>query len=74
MPKERPESQQETNRKSGLAYAAAFTLFACVAAFCGLGYLLDTWLGTTPWCLVGGIVLGSAAGLYQFVKISAKTY
>ena len=74
MPKERPESQQETNRKSGLAYAAAFTLFACVASFCGLGYLLDTWLGTTPWCLVGGIVLGSAAGLYQFVKISAKTY
>jgi F0F1-type ATP synthase assembly protein I len=74
MAKQQQESKQETNRKSGLAYAAAFTLFACVASFCGLGYLVDTWMGTTPWFLVGGIVFGSAVGLYQFVKLSAKTY
>jgi F0F1-type ATP synthase assembly protein I len=74
MAKAPRESNQEVARKSGFAYAAAFTLFACVASFCGIGYLLDRWFGTAPWCLVGGIVLGSAAGLYEFVKISAKTY
>ncbi|HEX5965464.1 MAG TPA: AtpZ/AtpI family protein [Pyrinomonadaceae bacterium] len=67
-------STPEENRKAGLAYAAGFTLFATVAAFTGLGYLLDRWLATDPWCLVGGIVLGSAAGLFQFVRLSSKTY
>ena len=69
-----PETpDQEANRKSGLAYAAALTLFASVVAFSGLGWLVDRWLGTNPWFLAAGVVLGSAAGLYQFVRLSAKT-
>lgn len=64
----------EENRKAGFAYAAGLTLFAMVAAFTGLGYLVDTWLGSQPWGLVGGIVLGSAAGLFQFVRLSSRTY
>jgi F0F1-type ATP synthase assembly protein I len=64
----------EENRKSGFAYAAGFTLFASVAAFCALGWMLDKWLGREPWFLIGGIVLGSAVGLYQFVRLSSKTY
>jgi ATP synthase protein I len=67
-------TDQDENRKSGLAYAAAITLVASVVSFCGLGWLLDKWLGTEPWLLIGGIVLGSAAGLYQFVRLSSKTY
>jgi ATP synthase protein I len=67
------ESQQETNRKSGMAYAAGFALFASVAGFTGLGWLIDKWFQFSPWFLVVGIVLGSAAGLYQFVRISSKT-
>ncbi|MFN2531433.1 MAG: AtpZ/AtpI family protein [Pyrinomonadaceae bacterium] len=70
---EKTDETSETNRKSGIAYAAALTLFVSVAAFCGLGWLLDHWLGTKPWFLVGGIVLGSAAGLFEFVRLSAKT-
>ena len=64
----------DENRKAGFAYAAGLTLFASVAAFTGVGYLLDRWFGTEPWCLVGGIVLGSAAGLFEFVRLSSKTY
>ena len=64
----------EENRKAGFAYAAGITLVAVVAAFCGLGWLLDKWLGTEPWLLIAGIVLGSAAGLFQFVRLSSKTY
>jgi ATP synthase protein I len=69
-----PTPDQDENRKSGFAYAAALTLFAAVVSFCGLGWLLDRLLGTQPWFLIGGIVLGSAAGLYQFVRLSSKTY
>jgi ATP synthase protein I len=64
----------DENRKSGFAYAAGITLFAIVAAFCGAGYLLDRWLGTDPWLLIAGIVVGSAAGLFEFVRLSSKTY
>jgi ATP synthase protein I len=67
-------SNQDENRKSGFAYAAALALFASVVSFCGLGYLLDRWFGTQPWLLVVGIVLGSAVGLYEFVRLSSKTY
>lgn len=67
-------ADQEENRKTGFAYAAGLTLFASVAAFCGLGYLLDRWLGTQPWLLIAGIVVGSAVGLFEFVRLSSKTY
>ena len=69
-----PETpDQETNRKSGLAYAAGLNLFASVVAFSGVGWLVDRWLGTKPWFLAAGVVLGSIIGLYQFIRLSSKT-
>jgi ATP synthase protein I len=67
-------ADQDENRKSGFAYAAGIALFAAVASFCALGWFLDRWLGTQPWLLIGGILLGSAAGLFEFVRLSSKTY
>lgn len=64
------ENVGETNRKSGLAYGAALTLFASVLVFLGVGYALDSWLKSSPWGVVGGVVLGSAIGFYQFIKIA----
>jgi ATP synthase protein I len=66
------EDDQETNRKSGIAYAAAFSLFAAVVSGLGLGWLLDRWLGTRPWLMVVGIVLGAAVGFYEFVRATSK--
>jgi len=66
------DDEQEISRKSGLAYAAAFSLFAAVIAGLGLGWLLDRWLGTRPWLLVTGLVLGAAAGFYELIRISSK--
>jgi ATP synthase protein I len=65
-------NKEETNLKSGIAYAAAFTLFASVVSLCGIGWLLDRWLGTKPWLLVIGIVLGAAVGFYQFIRLTSK--
>jgi ATP synthase protein I len=66
------ENKQDINRKSGLAYAAAFSLFGAVVAGLIAGWLLDRWLGTAPWLLVAGIVLGAAAGFYEFVRAASK--
>ncbi len=68
----RDDDKEETNRKTGLAYAAAFSLFAAVVAGLGLGWLLDRWLGTRPWLLVAGLVLGAAAGFYEFIRATSK--
>ena len=70
-----PETpNQDENRKTGFAYAAGIALFASVAAFCAAGWFLDKWFGTQPWLLIAGIVIGSAAGLFEFVRLSSKTY
>jgi ATP synthase protein I len=68
---EDPE-KEETNRKSGVAYAAALTLFASVVTGGGLGWLGDRWLGTAPWLLLAGFILGAAAGFYEFSRLTAK--
>ena len=66
------DDKEETNRKSGLAYAAAFSLFASVVSGLIAGWLLDRWLGTKPWLLVAGLILGSAAGLYELIRLSSR--
>ena len=62
----------DTNRKSGIAYAAGLTLFFSVASLSGVGWLLDRWLGTAPWLLVAGLVLGAVTGFYQFIRLTSK--
>ena len=66
------DDQQETNIKSGLAYGAAIALFAAVVGGLIVGWLLDRWLGTGPWLLVVGLVLGAAAGFYEFIRATSR--
>jgi ATP synthase protein I len=66
------EDKQETNRRSGIAYAAAFSLFGAVVAGLLAGWLLDRWLGTKPWLLVAGVTLGSIAGFYEFIRATSR--
>jgi F0F1-type ATP synthase assembly protein I len=65
------EEQQETTRKSGIAYAAGLTIFFAVVSFMGVGWLLDRWLGTS-WIMIAGIVLGAIVGFYEFIRIITK--
>ena len=64
--------KEEINRKSGLAYAAGFSLFAAVLAGLIAGWLLDRWLGTAPWLVVTGIVIGAGVGFYQFIRLLSR--
>ena len=66
------EDPQETNRKTGIAYGAAISLFAAVVSGLLFGWLLDRWLGTKPWLLVAGVTLGSVAGFYEFIRATSR--
>lgn len=66
------EDKEETNIKSGIAYAAAFSLFGAVVGGLILGWLLDRWLGTSPWLLVVGLLVGAAGGFYEFIRATSK--
>ncbi len=68
----KPESLAQTARKSGLAYAAGITLFASIVFLMGLGWFADLLLGTSPWGIVGGIILGSIIGFIQFFRITSQ--
>ncbi|MDT7687592.1 MAG: putative F0F1-ATPase subunit Ca2+/Mg2+ transporter [Acidobacteriota bacterium] len=63
--------EQETTRRSSVAYAAGLTIFFAVLTFMGVGWLLDRWLGTS-WLMVAGIVLGAVVGFYEFIRIISQ--
>jgi F0F1-type ATP synthase assembly protein I len=68
----KPESLAETARKSGLAYAAGITLFGSIVFLMVLGWFADLLFGTSPWGIVGGIILGSIIGFIQFFRITSQ--
>lgn len=59
---------QENVRRSGPAAAASYTLIGAIILLGGVGYALDQWLGTWPWLLVGGLMLGLVVGFYELAK------
>ncbi|HXV74992.1 MAG TPA: AtpZ/AtpI family protein [Candidatus Polarisedimenticolaceae bacterium] len=47
---------------AGIEMAVAIVLFMYV------GYRLDGWLASAPWCFVGGALVGVAVAFYGFFK------
>lgn len=62
----------ETVRMSGLAWTAGIMFFGSVGFMLILGWLVDTLLGSSPWGIVGGIILGSIIGFVQLVRINTQ--
>ena len=69
-----PESIDETNRNSGLAWSAGIAFFVSTTFTLFLGWGADLLLGTSPWGLVGGIILGSIIGFIQFFRITSQIF
>src|SRR5713226_8183068 len=62
---------QENLRRSGPAAAASYSLIGAIILLGGLGYALDAWLGTSPWFLLAGLLLGIAVGFYELALTPA---
>lgn len=67
------QNEKDVVRKSGMVYAAVLSLLFSVLTMLFAGWALDAWLETSPWLLIGGIVLGSVVGFYQFIRLISKT-
>ena len=61
-------SLQDTVRRSGPAAAASYTLIGAIILLGGIGYAIDKWRGTSPWFLLGGLLLGLVVGFYELAR------
>jgi ATP synthase protein I len=63
----KPQPGRETSGL-GLALRIGVELVGALIVGCGIGLLLDRWLGTTPWLFLLFFVLGAAAGLLNVYR------
>lgn len=63
-------SWQTGFREAAPYLSLGFQLAATMLVAIGGGYLLDEWLGTLPWFLIGGAVLGMVSVIVQLVRLS----
>jgi len=59
------------NSGLGLAFRIGVELVSALIVGVGIGLLLDRWLGTAPWFLVGFFFLGAAAGVLNVYRAAS---
>lgn len=69
MPMSDMRSQADNHRRGvlrGLDQSSVMgvELITATLTWAGIGWLIDRWLGTEPWFLAIGALLGNAAGIY----------
>jgi Uncharacterized protein conserved in bacteria len=64
----------ETLRQSGLAWSAAVGLFASVLFMLILGWIVQVLTDTSPYGIIGGIIIGAAIGFYQFFRVTSQIF
>jgi ATP synthase protein I len=73
MPEPEPDQRNSSSvaasyRKAGPYLDASWQLIGAVGLWTAVGYFLDRKLGTKPWLLVVGSLLGMALGFYLFFR------
>lgn len=57
-------------RGAGLGMRVMIELFAALVVGSFIGYSIDTWLGSLPFVMVIGFILGGAAGIMNVIRLS----
>ena len=68
-PRSSPESEVASSAEGWVAGGA---FFGSILSGALLGYLADLWLGTDPWFVVIGILLGSYSGFVRMWHLSKQ--
>ena len=63
---------QNNAEQAGPAAGASYTLIGAILVLGGIGYAVDYWRGTSPWFLIGGLLLGIVVGMYELAKTVFK--
>jgi len=64
QPAAEPSGNPELWRGIDQAHLMGVELIVAVLFWGGIGYLVDGWLGSTPWFTAFGALLGNVAGVY----------
>lgn len=68
-----PNSRRDLWRDADTGWLMTAELLTAVGVWGGIGWLLDRWLGTEPWILVAGLLLGAGLGTYiVFLRADAQ--
>lgn len=70
----KPENKRLLNETTafGIAFRMVAELVSGLVVGGGIGWLLDRWLGTSPWLLVVFFVLGAAAGIMNVFRAARE--
>ena len=60
---------QASFRRAGTVAGASYSLIGAILLLGGVGYFADGWLGTEPWLLVTGLLLGIVVGFYELARV-----
>jgi ATP synthase protein I len=69
---QRPETTREKAQSIGALSTVGLSFVLAIALGAWVGYLLDRWLGTGPWCFLLFFVLGMAAGIVNVYRTATK--
>jgi F0F1-type ATP synthase assembly protein I len=69
-----PENADENIRRGGLAWSAGIVFFSSIVFMLLVGWVVDWLFQSSPWGIVGGIVLGSVLGFVQFFRLSSQIF
>jgi len=66
------KSQQSTMSQLAPYMGMGLQLAAAMTAFGALGWWLDSRLGTEPWLLLVGVVLGATGGMISVIRTALR--
>ena len=66
------ESMQRDLSRNEPTIFASYGLIGAIVLFGAAGYLLDRWLGSSPWLSLSGLATGAAIGFFGLLKASRR--
>jgi ATP synthase protein I len=67
-----PMSRNSEQSKVALALTVGTVLVANIVGGLLAGYMLDRWLGTSPWLFIAGVGLGTLGAFVTLYRIVAR--
>ena len=62
------ESMERNLTRNESTLFASYGLVGAILFFAAAGYLLDRWLDSSPWLLLGGLLTGVAVGFFGLLR------